>query len=199
MRPNFFVNTPDILHESLQYGGPPVFKIRAVLASLLAPTYGVYAGYELYEHVAVKPGSEEYQNSEKYQLRPRDWSQPGLSPYLTKLNELRREHESLHWLRNVTFHDADNDFVMAWSKKTGDDVVLVVVNLDPHGTREATVRLNMPALGLGWEDQLLVRDEISGNEWTWAQANYVRLDPFVEPAHVFTVRRAHPLGAGNFS
>jgi starch synthase (maltosyl-transferring) len=194
MRPNFFVNTPDILHESLQYGGPPAFKIRAVLASMLSPTYGVYAGFELYEHVAVRPGSEEYLDSEKYQLRPRDWSQPSLAPYLTTLNRVRRQHEALHWLRNLTFHDADNDFVMAWSKRTGDgpdaDVVLVVLNLDPHGTREATVRLNMPALGLDWEDQLLVRDEITGDEWTWGRANYVRLDPFVEPAHVFTVRRA---------
>jgi starch synthase (maltosyl-transferring) len=196
MRPNFFVNTPDILHESLQYGGPPVFKIRAVLASLLSPSYGVYAGYELYEHVAVRPGSEEYLDSEKYQLRPRDWSQPSLAPYLTTLNRVRRAHDSLHWMRNITFHDADSEFVLAWSKRTGDDVVLVVVNLDPHGTREATVRLDMPALGLGWEDQLLVRDEITGNEWTWGQANYVRLDPFVEPAHVLTVRRAHPVSQG---
>ncbi|MDX6216744.1 MAG: hypothetical protein QOG99_2328 [Frankiales bacterium] len=196
MRPNFFVNTPDILHESLQYGGPPVFKIRAVLASLLSPSYGVYAGYELYEHVAVRPGSEEYLDSEKYQLRPRDWSQPSLAPYLTTLNRVRRAHDSLHWMRNITFHDADSEFVLAWSKRTGDDVVLVVANLDPHGTREATVRLDMPALGLGWEDQLLVRDEITGNEWTWGQANYVRLDPFVEPAHVLTVRRAHPVSQG---
>jgi starch synthase (maltosyl-transferring) len=188
MRPNFFVNTPDILHESLQYGGPPVFKIRSVLAALLSPTYGVYAGFELYEHVAVKPGSEEYLDSEKYQLRPRDWSQPSLAPYLTKLNGLRREHASLQWLTNTTFHETDNEFVMAWSKRTGDDLVLIVVNLDPHGAREATVRLNMPALGLGWEDSLLVHDEISGADYTWWQANYVRLDPFHEPAHVFTVR-----------
>jgi len=196
MRPNFFVNTPDILHESLQYGGPPVFKIRAVLAALLSPTYGVYAGYELYEHVAVKPGSEEYQDSEKYTVKHRDWSQPGLSPYLTRLNELRRQHPALQWLRNTVFHDADNELVMAWSKKEGDDVVLVVVNLDPHGTREATVRLNMPALGFGWDERISVRDEITGNEWQWGQENYVRLDPFHEPAHVFTVRRAHPVDAG---
>ncbi len=199
MRPNFFVNTPDILHASLQYGGPPVFKIRAVLAALLSPTYGVYAGYELYEHVAVKPGSEEYQDSEKYTVKQRDWSQPGLSPYLTTLNAVRKQHESLHWLTNVVFHDVDNDQVMAWSKRTGDDVVLVVLNLDPHGTREATVRLDLPALGVGWEDQVLVRDEITGSEWTWGQANYVRLDPFVEPAHVFTVRRAHPAAQGSWT
>ena len=196
MRPNFFVNTPDILHESLQYGGPPMFKIRAVLASLLSPSWGVYAGYELYEHVAVRPGSEEYLDSEKYQLRPRDWSQPGLSPYLTILNRWRREHPALQWLRNVTFHHTDDDAVLAWSKRTGDDVVLVVVNLDPHGVRETTVRLDLPALGVGSEDQVLVHDEVSGEEWTWGQANYVRLDPFTEPAHLLTVRRAHPVGQG---
>jgi starch synthase (maltosyl-transferring) len=198
MRPNFFVNTPDILHASLQYGGPPVFKVRAVLAALLSPTWGVYSGYEQFEHVAIRPGSEEYLDSEKYQYRPRDWSQPGLSPYLTMLNELRREHPALQWLTNVTFHDVDNPDVMAWSKRTGDDVVLVVLNLDPHGAREATVRLDMPALGVGWEDRVLVHDEVSGNEWTWGQANYVRLDPFVEPAHVFTVQRAHPALEGSW-
>ncbi len=196
MRPNFFVNTPDILHGSLQYGGPPMFKVRAVLASLLSPSWGVYAGYELYEHVAVKPGSEEYADSEKYQLRPRDWSQPSLAPYLTMLNRWRRAHPALHWLTNVTFHETDSDAVLAWSKRTGDDIVLVVVNLDPHGAREATVRLDLPALGVEWDDQVLVRDEITGNEWTWGQANYVRLDPFDEPAHLLTVRRAHPVNQG---
>ncbi|MBC7680178.1 MAG: alpha-1,4-glucan--maltose-1-phosphate maltosyltransferase [Pseudorhodobacter sp.] len=188
MRPNFFVNTPDILHASLQYGGPPVFKVRAVLAALLSPSWGVYAGYELYEHVAVRPGSEEYLDSEKYQYRPRDWSQPSLAPYLTRLNELRREHPSLQWLTNTTFHTTDDDAVMAWSKTTGKDTVLVVLSLDPHGTRETTVRLDLPAMGLDWDDQLLVHDEVTGADFTWGRANYVRLDPFVEPAHVFTVR-----------
>ena len=189
MRPNFFVNTPDILHASLQYGGPPVFKIRAVLAALLSPTWGVYAGYELFEHVAVKPGSEEYLDSEKYQYRPRDWSQPSLAPYLTLLNTWRREHPALQWLSNLTFHHADDDAVMVWSKRTDDDVVLVVLNLDPHGTRETTVHLDLPALGLTWEDRLLVHDAVTDQEWTWGASNYVRLDPFDEPAHLFTVRR----------
>jgi starch synthase (maltosyl-transferring) len=190
MRPNFFVNTPDILHASLQYGGPPVFKIRAVLAALLSPSYGVYAGYELYEHVAVRPGSEEYLDSEKYQLRPRDWSSPErtLAPYLTMLNRVRRAHPALHWLRNVRFHDVDSADVLAWSKRDGDDVVLVVLNLDPHGPREATVRVDLPALGLGWGDTFTVHDEVTGAEYTWGESNYVRLDPFAEPAHVFTVR-----------
>jgi starch synthase (maltosyl-transferring) len=192
MRPNFFVNTPDILHASLQYGGPPVFKIRAVLAALLSPSYGVYAGYELYEHVAVKPGSEEYLDSEKYQYRPRDWSRPEqtLAPYLTTLNRVRREHPATHWLRNVHFHWSDSDQILAWSKQSGDDIVLTVVNLDSHGPREATVRLDLPALGFAWGDTVEVHDEITGAAYTWGDANYVRLDPFVEPAHVFTVRRS---------
>ncbi len=193
MRPNFFVNTPDILHASLQYGGPPVFKIRAVLAALLAPTYGVYAGYELYEHVAVKPGSEEYQNSEKYVYRPRDWSQPErtLAPYLTMLNRVRREHPSLHWLRNTVFHDIDSPDMLAWSKTTGDDTVLTVVNLDPHGAREATVHLDMPALGYDWDSRITVSDVVTGATYDWVAHNYVRLDPFDEPAHVFVVSRSN--------
>jgi starch synthase (maltosyl-transferring) len=125
---------------------PAVFKIRAVLAALLSPTYGVYAGYELYEHVAVKPGSEEYLDSEKYQYRPRDWSSPEktLTPYLTMLNEFRRAHPATHRLRNLHVHQVDSPDVMCWSKQTGDDVVVVVVNLDPHGARESTVHLDMP-------------------------------------------------------
>ena len=105
MRPNFFVNTPDILHESLQYGGPPSFKIRAVLAALLSPTCGVYAGYELDEHVAVEPGSEEYQNSEKYSLRPRDWVDAradAAAPLPHDAQPVRREHPALQWMRNLT-------------------------------------------------------------------------------------------------
>ena len=194
MRPNFFVSTPDILHASLQYGGPPVFKVRAVLAALLSPTYGVYAGYELYEHVAVRPGSEEYLDSEKYQLRPRDWSTPEqtLAPYLTMLNRVRREHPALHWLDNIAFHDVDSPDVLAWSKRTvrpdgTDDVVLVVLNLDPHGAREATVSLDMTALGADWADRLRVTDQVTGSSYDWGVQNYVRLDPFDQPAHVLTV------------
>ena len=197
MRPNFFPNTPDILHASLQYGGPPIFKIRAVLASLLSPTYGIYSGYELFEHVAVKPGSEEYHHSEKYDYRPRDWSQPErtLAPYLTMLNHFRRAHPSTQWMRNTHFHGVDSPDVMAWSKRTPtgsgeDDVVLVVVNLDPHGAREATVTLDLPALGFDWDSRISVTDAVTGATFDWGVHNYVRLDPFYEPAHVFTVRRS---------
>src|SRR3954471_22863196 len=120
MRPNLFVNTPDILHAYLQYGGPPAFKIRAVLAATLSPTYGVYSGYELFEHVAVRPGSEEYLDSEKYQYRPRDWSAAdaegrSLAPLLTRLNALRRAHPALQRLRNLWVHITDNDAIMCFS------------------------------------------------------------------------------------
>jgi starch synthase (maltosyl-transferring) len=175
-----------------------VFKIRAVLAALLAPSYGVYAGYELYEHVAVKPGSEEYQNSEKYVYRPRDWSHPErtLAPYLTMLNRMRREHPALHWIRNTVFHEVDSPDVLAWSKqlttKDGtDDIVLTVVNLDPHGAREATVHVDLPALGFDWDSRITVTDAVTGNTYDWGAHNYVRLDPFDEPAHVFTVSRSN--------
>jgi starch synthase (maltosyl-transferring) len=198
MRPNFFVNTPDILHASLQYGGPPAFKLRAVLAALMSPSWGVYSGYELFEHVAVRPGSEEYLDSEKYQYRPRDWSNPPLAPYLARLNAIRRAHPALAGLRNLRFHSADAPEVMVFSKRqdpprgmpadTPSDTVLVVVNLDPHGVREATVRLDMPGLGMDWAEHFDVTDEMTGATYAWGQANYVRLDPFVEPAHVFTVR-----------
>ncbi len=200
MRPNFFVNTPDILHASLQYGGPPAFKIRAVLASMLAPSWGVYAGFELYEHVAVRPGSEEYLDSEKYQLRPRNWEKAeadgrSLAPYLTRLNEVRRAHPALHELRNLRFHGTESDDVLAFSKHTRDaegepdDLVIVVVNLDPHGARETVVNLDLPALGMDWGDTFSVHDQLSGETWLWGARNYVRLDPFHEPAHVLVVRR----------
>ncbi|MYS80136.1 alpha-1,4-glucan--maltose-1-phosphate maltosyltransferase [Embleya scabrispora] len=201
MRPNFFVNTPDILHAYLQYGGPAAFRIRALLAATLSPSWGVYSGFELYEHLAVKAGSEEYQNSEKYQLRPRDWAGAeregrSLAPYITTLNRMRRRHPSLQHLRNLTFHHVDDDAVMAFSKRTrvgdADDLVLVVVNLDPHNTHEATVALDLPALGLDWQDTFAVQDEFTGAGYRWGRHNYVRLDPAHEPAHLFSVRRNSP-------
>ncbi len=200
LRPNFFVNTPDILHAFLQYGGPPAFKIRAVLAAMLSPSWGVYAGFELYEHVAVRPGSEEYLDTEKFQHRPRDWETAeadgkSLAPYLTRLNELRRRHPALQRLRNLRLHEVNNDKLLCFSKRDGDapdaDTVIVVINLDPHAAREATVHLNMPELGLDWHDTMAVHDEISGESYVWGEYNYVRLDPYDEPAHVFTVRRAN--------
>ncbi len=198
MRPNFFVNTPDILHAFLQYGGPAAFKIRAVLAATGSPSWGVYAGYELFEHVAVKPGSEEYLDSEKYQIRVRDWAKAekegrSLAPYLTRLNAIRRAHPALQQLRNLQVHATDNDSILCFSKTAGadsDDQVIVVVNLDPHATRETMVHLDMPALGLQWHDTIAVHDELTGEAYHWGAHNFVRLDPGVEVAHILSVR--HP-------
>ncbi|MCG5214372.1 alpha-1,4-glucan--maltose-1-phosphate maltosyltransferase [Streptosporangium sp. KLBMP 9127] len=205
LRPNLFVNTPDILHEYLQHGGVPAFKIRAVLAALMAPSWGVYAGYELAENVPVRPGSEEYLDSEKYQYKPRDWVAAeregrSLGPFITRLNLFRRAHPALQELRNLRFHDVDQPNLICFSKRLPGpydtatrrhglgDVVLAVVNLDPHNTHEATATLDMPALGLDWQAEFVVDDELSGESYRWRSSNYVRLDPHIHPAHIFTVR-----------
>ena len=190
MRPNFFVNTPDILHAFLQYGGPAAFKIRAVLAATMVPSYGVYSGYELYEHEAVRPGSEEYRDSEKYQVKKRDWTvaEQRLAPYLRRLNAVRRSHPALQQLRGLVFHGCDNPDIVVYSRSRDADTVLTVVNLDPHSTREATVHLDLKALGLPWDARFAVHDQLgSGETFAWTAHNYVRLDPFVEPAHLFVV------------
>ncbi len=201
MRPNFFVNTPDILHAHLQEGGRPAFEARAVLAATLSPTWGVYAGYELCENTPVRAGSEEYLDSEKYQLRPRDWAAAEregrtITPLLTRLNRLRRRHPALRRLRNLRFHHADNDSVIVYSKRAGDSCVITVVNLDPHHTQEATVSLNMPELGLEWHESVPVRDELTGETYHWGRDNYVRLEPGreVAPAHVLSLRPSSPIG-----
>jgi starch synthase (maltosyl-transferring) len=201
MRPNFFTNTQDILNEYLQHGGVPAFKIRAVLAAMLSPTWGIYSGYELCENVPLRPGSEEYMDSEKYQYRPRDWEAAardgvGIADYITELNRIRKVHPALHQLRNLRFHYADQPELMCFSKRAttggrpGTDTVLVIVNLDPHQTREATVWLDLPALGV--DREFTVTDELTGESFWWGNANYVRLDPAARPAHIFTVNPANP-------
>ncbi|KRV49421.1 alpha-1,4-glucan--maltose-1-phosphate maltosyltransferase [Wenjunlia vitaminophila] len=204
MRPNLFVNTPDILHAYLQHGGRPAFEVRAVLAGTLSPSWGMYAGFELCENVPVLPGSEEYADSEKYQLKPRDWvgaerRGESICGLLTTLNQIRRAHPALQELRNLRFHHADNDAVLVYSKRARTaagawDTVLVVANLDPHHTREATVSLNMPELGLDWADSFAVRDELTGESYYWGRANYVRLEPGRAPAHVFSLRPTSEIG-----
>ncbi|WNO72186.1 MULTISPECIES: alpha-1,4-glucan--maltose-1-phosphate maltosyltransferase [unclassified Streptomyces] len=202
MRPNFFVNTPDILHAYLQKGGRPAFEVRAVLAATLSPSWGVYAGYELCESVPVREGSEEYLHSEKYQLRPRDWESAeregrSIAPLITKLNRIRRRHGALQQLRDIHFHPVDNDAVIAYSKKSGPnpgDTVIVVVNLDPHHTQEATVSLDMPQLGLGWHETVPVRDELTGETYHWGRSTYVRLEPGSTPAHIVVLRPSPPIG-----
>ncbi|HEX2892629.1 MAG TPA: maltotransferase domain-containing protein, partial [Marmoricola sp.] len=203
MRPNFFVNTPDILHEFLQYGGQPAFKIRAVLAATGSPSWGVYAGFELAEHMALKPGSEEYLDSEKYQIRIRDWATAeaegrSLAPYLTRLNEIRRAHPALQQLRDLTIHHSEDPSIVVFSKgrvstdpsadHVEGDAVIVVVNIDPHGAHATMAHLDLAALGLPADAKFDVHDELSDQTWLWGADNYVRLDPAVDVAHIFTVR-----------
>jgi starch synthase (maltosyl-transferring) len=194
MRPNFFTNTPDILTEYLQHGGPPAFKVRAVLAALMSPSWGMYSGYELCENSPVRPGSEEYLDSEKYAYRPRDWAAAehgpaGIAPFITRLNLIRRSHPALHWLRNLRFHYVDQPGLICFSKRSSRDAdtVLAVVNLDPHQPQEATVWVDMSELGVDDRSQFVVTDELTGESYRWGQVNYVRLDPATAPAHIFTV------------
>jgi starch synthase (maltosyl-transferring) len=197
MRPNFFVNTPDILHAYLALGGPAAFAIRAVLAAMLVPSWGVYSGYELFEsepYVLDGVSSEEYLDSEKYQLRPRDFAAAiaegrSLAPFISRLNEIRRAHPALQQLRNLRFHAVDNDQITAFSKRDGDtgDTVLVVCTVNPHITQEATVFLDLEALGVPAGSHFVVRDLLSGAEYLWGEQNYVRLDPYLQTAHVFDV------------
>ncbi len=195
MRPNFWPNTPDILHETLQHGGPPMFHIRAVLASMLSPSWGLYAGYELYEHVA-RPGAEEYLDNEKFQLRPRDWAGAeaagrSMAPFIARLNRIRRDNPALRRLRNLRFHELDNPEMLCWSKRdqASGNTVLVICSFDPAHTQWANTTLDMPALGLDWPDRFTVRDELTGQTFDWGQRNAVRLDPYEQPAHVLTVHR----------
>ncbi|PNV36031.1 alpha-1,4-glucan--maltose-1-phosphate maltosyltransferase [Streptomyces sp. DH-12] len=194
MRPNFFANTPDILHAYLQHGGRPAFEVRAVLAATLSPTWGIYSGYELCENTPLREGSEEYLDSEKYQLKPRDWEAAAregrtIAPLITRLNTIRRENPALRQLRDLHFHQADKEEVIAYSKRRGSDAVLVVVNLDPHHAQEATVSLDMPQLGLDRHETVPVRDELTGETYHWGSTNYVRLEPGRAPAHVLHVQR----------
>ncbi|MEW1981581.1 alpha-1,4-glucan--maltose-1-phosphate maltosyltransferase [Citricoccus sp. NPDC079358] len=232
-RPNFFVNTPDILTEFLQFGGPAAFKIRAVLAALSNPMWGMYAGFELFEHVA-RPGAEEYLDNEKYEFRPRDFAAAeargaSLAPYITRLNRIRRAHPAFQDLQNLVLHAADNEGILVFSKSRrhlpdgqyrgpagvagsvfpgvpdaaaltaslpgAADTVIVVLNCDPHAAREATVSLDVAALDLDPRDldsegRFEVEDLVTGARWRWGAANYVRLDPAVEPAHVLKVVRS---------
>ncbi len=195
MRPNAFVNTPDILHEYLQTGGPAAFAIRATLAATLSPTWGVYSGYELYEATALREGSEEYLDTEKFEYRPRDWVTAeregrSLAPYITLLNDLRRQLPPLQDLRSLRFHRTEDPEVIAYSKRVGDDTVLVVCSLDPHHVRETTVWWDMPALGFDGNDRFIAHDHVTGQAFTWGQSVYVRLDPAVTVAHIAEVERA---------
>jgi starch synthase (maltosyl-transferring) len=180
-RPNFWVNTPDINPFHLQSGNPAMFALRAVLASTLSPSWGMYAGYELYEHRPFREGGEEYMDSEKYEIKVRDWDGAAkkgltLAPFVAQLNSIRKAHPALQRLRNLTFHDTDSDAIIAYSKREGKDLVLVVVNLDPSFAQGTTVHWNMAALGIATQD-FEVKDLLDGSSMTWNPHTFVSLNP----------------------
>ena len=191
-RPNFWPNTPDILTEYLQTGGPPAFKIRLVLAALTSPSYGIYSGYELFENTPLHAGSEEYLDSEKYNYRPRDWDVDwSLAGYITKINRVRAENAAFRRLKNLWLHPVANENMIAFSKvaEGRTDPVLVVVNLDPHNAQDTTTWLDMWQLGLEHAGPYEAYDVITDTSYIWhGPSNYVRLDPHWEPAHVFRLR-----------
>jgi starch synthase (maltosyl-transferring) len=192
-RPNAWPNTPDILTETLQFGGRAAFVIRLVLAATLAANYGIYGpAFELQEHVARDPGGEEYLDSEKYQLRAWDLERPdSLRRLVSRVNAVRRENRALQQDWTLRFHTVESDQLLCYSKTTDDldNVVLVVVNLDPHHTQSGWVDLSLDVLGLD-DDPFQVHDLLGGSRFLWqGPRNYVELDPNVLPAHVFLVRR----------
>ena len=191
MRPNLFANTPDILHEYLQHGGRPAFEARLVLAATLGASYGIYSGFELCENIPVRDGSEEYLDSEKYQIKPRDFDQPGtLAELIARVNAIRREHAALQGDWTLRFHPTDNPELLCYSKHAGGgaDLVLVIVNLDPRHMQHGYVHLPLSAWSLQPDSTLVVRDLLSDERYAWrGERNYVRLDPGGRMAHILHV------------
>jgi starch synthase (maltosyl-transferring) len=179
-RPNFWVNTPDINPFHLQSGNPAMFALRAVLASTLTPSWGMYAGYEIYEHRPFKEGGEEYLDSEKYEIKVRDWdgaTKKGLTlaPFITQLNAIRKANPALHQLRNLVFHNTESEAIIAYSKREGKNLILVVVNLDPSFAQGTIVHWDMNALGL--EGTFAVKDLLDGKSFDWSEHQFIQLDP----------------------
>ena len=194
-RPNFFTNTPDILHEYLPQGGRPAFRIRLLLAATLSPVYGIYSGFELCENQAVRPGSEEYLDSEKYEIRVRDWNAPGnIRRDVSRLNRIRRAEPALAQLTNLVFCAADCDEILAYCKldtaSNRPRHLIAVVNLDPAAPHEATLQVPIDRLGIAEGEAYQVRDLLTGDAYTWlGAANYVRLEPANQVGHLFVVER----------
>jgi starch synthase (maltosyl-transferring) len=190
-RPNFFANTPDILHAYLQHGGRPAFVIRLVLAATLSPTYGIYNGFELCENRAVAPGSEEYLDSEKYQYKAWDWDRPGnIKDIVTRVNAIRKNNPALQSGDNITLLESSSPEIIAYAKYCPADknTILVVVNVDPHHVHDGTVGVPKAIHGGDEHSAFAVTDLLTDNQYTWhGYWNYVRLDPHTNPAHVFKI------------
>ncbi|HEU4565575.1 MAG TPA: alpha-1,4-glucan--maltose-1-phosphate maltosyltransferase [Gemmatimonadaceae bacterium] len=190
-RGNLFTNTPDILNEYLVRGGRNAFRIRLLLAGTLSPLYGIYSGFELCENVPLRPGSEEYLDSEKYQIRQRDWDAPGnINADVARLNIVRRENPALQLLGNLTFGESDEDAVLCYTRTAPGNDLIICVTTDPSRPRETVVTVPLEVLDLRHDESYVVHDLLTGARWTWrGPRNYVRLDPSFEPGHVLRVER----------
>jgi starch synthase (maltosyl-transferring) len=185
-RPNFFANTPDILHAYLQHGGPPAFEARLVLAATLCPSYGIYSGFESFENQPVREGSEEYLHSEKYELKARTLDGP-LLPMVARLNQIRRQNPALQELSNVTFLETANDALIGYVKQSDGETVICLVNLDPHQPQQG---LAMIPASVGLPPSFTVHDVLSDERYQWRIGhNFVALSPGVRQAHVLRVER----------
>ncbi|HEU4936123.1 MAG TPA: alpha-1,4-glucan--maltose-1-phosphate maltosyltransferase [Vicinamibacterales bacterium] len=197
LRPNLFANTPDILHAYLQRGGRPAFQIRLVLAATLGAAYGIYSGFELAENVPVRHGSEEYLDSEKYQIRVRDYKRAdSLAEFISQINAIRRAHPALQHDWGLSFHRTDNGELLAYSKRSvdGRDLILVVLNLDPVNMQHGFVQLPIVAWGLTPHATVEVVDLLSTERYFWrGEWNYIRLDPQDRVAHILHVQLPAPL------
>jgi starch synthase (maltosyl-transferring) len=193
LRPNFFANTPDILHEFLQKGGPPAFRIRLFLAATLSPTYGIYNGFELCENTPLRPGSEEYLHSEKYEIRSRDWEAPGnINADIEQINRIRRDNRALQLYTNISFHHSESEQILFFKKSIpdGSNDLLIVVNLDPLRAHDTLVHVPLDELRIAPDHDFGVEDLLTGAHYTWhGSRNYVRLDPAEQVAHVLRVVR----------
>jgi starch synthase (maltosyl-transferring) len=191
MRPNLFANTPDILHEYLQTGGRPAFEVRLILAATLGASYGIYSGFELCENVPVKEGSEEYLDSEKYEIKVRDFQQRGnLAEMIARVNAIRRHHAALQYDWGLAFHETDNDQLLCYSKRApdGSDPILIVVNLDPANMQHGHLKLPLAEWDIPLDGAVEARDLLSGETYMWrGEWNYVRLDPPARVAHIIAL------------
>jgi starch synthase (maltosyl-transferring) len=201
LRPNLFANTPDILHAYLQRGGRAAFKVRLVLAATLGASYGIYSGFELAENIPVRDGSEEYLDSEKYQIRVRDYQQAdSLAEMIGRINAVRHTHPALQHDWGLAFHQTDNAELLAYSKRSTDraDLILVIVNLDPSNMQHGFVQLPLADWGLTPHMTLEVADQLSDERYFWrGEWNYVRLDPQDRVAHILQVHLAAPHSAAS--
>jgi starch synthase (maltosyl-transferring) len=190
MRVNLFANTPDILSEYLQRGGRPAFQVRLILAATLGATYGMYSGFELCENFAVA-GTEEYVDSEKYEIRVRDWDRPGhIKELVARVNQIRHENPALHGDWSLAFHPTDNPALIAYSKQSADrtNVLFMVANLDPFNMQHGWVRAPMADWPIPPGRPCIMHDLLTEERFEWrGEWNYVRLEPGVRPAHLFRV------------